>query len=109
MTTNSKKPHPADQIDTAAIASARQFTATLFRGVGKFDKAEAPSLPAIRAKAAEMEKAAKNGKRAMIHAVVNGKAIPVPASFMLPLSVPAKAKGKARPRRRSATDRKPKR
>lgn len=90
--TKQKKVHVADQIDTAAISGARQFQATLFLGTGKFEKAEAANLPAIRTKAAEMEKAAGNGRKAMIHAMIDGKAVPVPHNFgrgVAPKAAPA--------------------
>src|SRR5215470_1008271 len=78
----SKKTHPADAVDLAAIAKATEFTVTLFRGAGKFDRAEADSLEVARRRALELQTAAgPRARKAMVHAIINGKAFPVPASF----------------------------
>lgn len=95
------KSHPADAIDTKAIEGAQLFTATLFLGTGKFDRAEGPTLAKVRALGQAMEAKANNGRKAVIHAYATegGKAILVPASFgkakangSAPEAVPAKAK-----------------
>ena len=80
MTTKTKKVHAADQVDTAAITAAKEFTAAVFSN-GAWDKATADSLAQARSKARELEKKAGNGKPALIHAVTNGKAILVPHEF----------------------------
>jgi hypothetical protein len=88
-----KKTHSADVINPADIAAATEFTATLFRGAGNWDRAEADTLPAIRAKARELEAAAgPNARKAIIHAMVNGRAIPVPAKFDAAAAPKAKEK-----------------
>ena len=74
-----KKPtHPADVINLADIANAKEFSATLFLGSGQFAKANAGDLAAIRAKAAELQKAnPKTSAKPIVHAIINGKAVPV--------------------------------
>jgi hypothetical protein len=82
MATKKSATHPADAFNPAAIAAAKEFTATLFRGTGTYDRASADTLAAIRSKARELEKqAGPNARRAIIHAVVDGKAIPIPPKF----------------------------
>lgn len=81
MAKTTKKTHPADAINVADLAKATTFQATLMIGPGKFEKVTAETLAAIRAKAQEMEKATGTSRRAIIHAFVNGKAVPIPASY----------------------------
>lgn len=96
-----KQTHPADAADMAAILAAKEFTAKLFRGKGKWDEATSTSLAGIRAQAASLEKAAANGKKALVYAMLEGKAVPVPAEPKAGngKAAPAKAKAKAAPKK----------
>jgi hypothetical protein len=106
-----KPTHPADVINLADIATAKEFTATLFLGSGQFGKAKADNLAAIRAKAVELQKANPNtSAKPIIHAIVNGKALPVPAKYAPPANVignafagPAPAIDSERKKKREAT------
>ena len=43
-----KKVHPGDAFDPAAIASAKKFSISLFRGLGKYDSATCDTLLVAR-------------------------------------------------------------
>src|SRR5262245_23148259 len=80
-----KKIHPADAINLADIANAKEFTAALFLGKGKYAKATGNSLADIRAKATQLQlDNSKVSAKPIINAIVNGKAILVPATYELP-------------------------
>lgn len=66
-----------------AVERAEYFTVQLFRGVGKFDRGACDSLASAREMGAEMEKAANNGKRALIYAVCGERGVLVPRDFVL--------------------------
>jgi hypothetical protein len=63
------KVHPADEAAARIIARAQRFEIALFRGQGRYAKAEARSLPQARKVAARLEAEIANGKRAMIYAL----------------------------------------
>jgi hypothetical protein len=91
MTTKTKKsPHAADQVDTAAIAGATDFTATILRD-GKQDQVTARTLAQARSNCRELEKQAGNGRKALVHAIVKGRAILVPHDFGRGVAPKAKA------------------
>lgn len=68
-----KKRHPADlaaeEQMIAAIRTAEHFLASLFMGVGVYDKTEAPTVLAALEAARQMEAAAPGTRRSMIYAV----------------------------------------
>ncbi len=74
-TWNGKKPakrNPAlEEYERGIVANADYFTATIFRGVGKFDRRQCATLELARAAAKEL---ATGGTRpAGIYAVKNGR------------------------------------
>lgn len=68
-----KKVHPADiaaekqMID--AIRTADHFIASLFRGVGQYQKASAKTVRGALQKGADMERLARTTQRCMIYAI----------------------------------------
>lgn len=67
-----------------AVSEAEYFSVKLFRGVGRFDKGACDSLAAARDMGSRMEKAAGNGKGALIYAILpTGSGVLVPRDFVL--------------------------
>lgn len=67
-----------------AIAKAEYFSVCLFRGVGAYDRGACDSLSAARDMGERMEKAAGNGKGALIYAILpTGSGVLVPRDFVL--------------------------
>lgn len=68
-----KRPHPADLAADAAmvtaIRSADHFMASLFRGVGEYEKRTAPTVKAALDQAAMMEAQSKRTMQALIYAI----------------------------------------
>lgn len=63
-----KAPHPTDLRDAAIIRSAAHFSACVFLGRGRYERADdLPTLAAAKAAGAALE--ARFGKRAMIYGV----------------------------------------
>ncbi|MGY3272837.1 hypothetical protein [Bradyrhizobium sp. S3.7.6] len=74
------KPTPLSAADIAAIETARAFTVQILVG-REFKKIGRPTLATARAAAPALECEANNGRRAMIHAIADGRAILVPPSY----------------------------
>lgn len=66
--------------DRAAIENARAFTVQILVG-REFKKIGRPTLATARAAAPALECEANNGRRAMIQAIADGRAILVPPSY----------------------------
>lgn len=65
-----------------AVANADYFTANLFKGTGQYDRHDLVSLDFARQAGALLEDIHRNGRKAMIYAVLkSGKSVFVPASF----------------------------
>ncbi len=77
--------HPADAIDAARVASAACYVATIFIGTGRFDRAAHATLAHAKETAGLMEAHYRNGRRAMIYAVLpcGGAALVVPGGESL--------------------------
>ncbi|MBR0823748.1 hypothetical protein [Bradyrhizobium liaoningense] len=74
------KPTPLSAADIAAIATARAFTVQILVG-REWKKVGRPTLATARAWGPVMEKEAANSRKAMIHAIADGRAILVPPSY----------------------------
>jgi hypothetical protein len=82
--------------DKAAIIGAKAFQVQILIGRGQFKKIGRPTLQTARDAAAGLEREVNNGRRCMIHAIHENRAILVPASFY-PAAPAAAAKPKAGP------------
>lgn len=65
------KQHAAEAFQDTLIARATSFQVCLFLGVGKYARADAPSLDAARAEAQRLEAECQNGRRALIYAITD--------------------------------------
>jgi hypothetical protein len=78
----SKSLHPADAADRAAIPSATSFIASLFLGTGQFAKSEAKTIKAARAEAEHLAAYYRNGRKALVYAILpNGRQVLVPSDY----------------------------
>lgn len=69
-----RKPHPADLVNAAIVASAVRFDLALFLGVGRYARASAPTLAEARHEAKRLAALHPNGRRALIYAIdANGR------------------------------------
>jgi hypothetical protein len=76
------KTHPADLAERALIRDAIGFTASIFIGVGQFEKANAATLIEARQHAAAFSERIKNGRKPMIYAgLADGRQIFVPDDY----------------------------
>lgn len=70
-----KKQHPADiaseKAMIEAIRNADHFLASLFRGIGSYEKVEAPTVLRALQMAADLEARSCSTKRCMIYAVAH--------------------------------------
>jgi hypothetical protein len=68
------------------IEQATRFDVALFLGAGRFARAtELPTIAEARARGAEMERAANNGRLAMIYAISpEGRSVLVPKTYGAP-------------------------
>jgi len=73
-------PKPAP-IDTAAVACATRFDVTIFLGTGRYHTASFGALAEARTAAPQITAEVKNGRKAMIYAVSDGRSVFVPGSF----------------------------
>src|SRR5438045_404543 len=64
-----KRIHPADVIDERAVREASSFIASIFVGLGQYDKREAHTLVEARTAAAELLKAHPSGRKVLIYAI----------------------------------------
>ncbi|RWX72579.1 hypothetical protein [Mesorhizobium sp. M2A.F.Ca.ET.039.01.1.1] len=79
-----KKPAP---LDTAAIARADKFNATIFLGTGRYRSESFGSLSEAREAADRFAKEANNGRLGMVYASTpEGRSIFVPASYQPPMN-----------------------
>lgn len=62
--------HPAGAADAMRVASAVCYVATIFIGTGRFDRASHATLAEARVTARAMESHYRNGRKAMVYAVL---------------------------------------
>jgi hypothetical protein len=69
-----RKSHPADLANAAVIANAVRFDLALFLGVGRYERASAPTLADARHEAKRLAALHSNGRRTLIYAIdANGR------------------------------------
>lgn len=89
------KSHAADAANAEILARAEKFRIHLFLGVGKYARAEAPTLAEAQAAAKRMEAEHPNGRKALIYGVSpeGRQALYVPQSPTqeVPMAKPKKA------------------
>jgi hypothetical protein len=87
----SKKTHPADMIDLAAIPTCKKFCTTILKNNAMATQ-EFPTLAAARIEKVKLDATANNGRKAMIYGLAaDGRTIFIPDSYKEGDTAPAAA------------------
>jgi nucleoid-associated protein YgaU len=79
-----KKTHPADMIDLAAIPTCKKFCATILKN-NAMQTQEFPTLAAARIEKVKLDATANNGRKALIYGLAaDGRTILIPDSYKEP-------------------------